>query len=42
MFVLSDLKSKEWEEIRDISLESCSQIFGETIRIEDPVCMRDT
>lgn len=42
VFVLSVLKSKELEVIGNISLESCSHIFGGTRRIEDPVCMIDT
>lgn len=33
----TDSKSEEWEKIGNISLESHSQIFEETRRIQDPV-----
>lgn len=37
VLVLSDFKSREWENIGKLSLESYSQIFKETRRIQDPV-----
>ena len=41
VFALSDSKSEEWEKIGNMSLESCSQIFEEIRRIQDPVQFTD-
>ena len=37
VFALSDSKSREWEKIENMNLESCSQIIEEIRRIQDSV-----
>lgn len=37
VFVLTDSKSEEWDKPGNISLESCSQIYEETGRVQNPV-----
>ena len=41
VFVLSDSKSEGWEKMGNVSLESCSQTFEETRRVQGPVQVTD-
>ena len=36
VLVLNDFKSRDWEKIRNLSLETHSQIFGEIRKIQGP------